>query len=329
MNILIRNCRLGSALAVCLLNLTPGICLGQQSSSVQLNEKTSLSFTSVEEGRKLIGIRDDYINRLGELEIQLRLESKKPVTIPDFLKGMQASVIEWKPEEIKLLREATRTLQEKMKPYHLPFPDEVHLIRVSPAGGLTAPHCRKASIILTDKFFEQPKQAATILAHELFHVLSSHNSDLRDRLYRIINFVPANEIELPPAIRPMRLTNPDAPINQHVVHLTIDGDKATVVPVLMAKSSRFRAGGLFANLDFYLMVLEKRKDNFVPKLDNGQPELLAASEAPDFMKKIGRNTLYIIHPEETLADNFWMMLLGSDRIRDPWIINEMKEVLKK
>ena len=29
------------------------------------------------------------------------------------------------------------------------------------------------------------------------------------------------------------------------------------------------------------------------------------------------------------ADNFWMMLLGSDQIRDAWVIDQMKEVLKK
>ena len=331
MNLLNRALRycLTFCLVVCLFATTAEICDGQESPKVEINGNTSLVFTTIEQGRKLIGERDDYIKRLGELEIQLRLESKEPVTVQAFLEGMQSSVIEWKPDEVKLLTEATRTLREKMNAYRLPFPEQVYLIRVSGEGGLAAPHCRKASIILPDSFFDNPSQVSIILAHELFHVLSTHNPKLRDQLYRIIHFEPSNEIELPPALKPIRLTNPDAPTNEHVVHLTIDSDKVPVVPVVLAKSSEFRPGGLFANLDFKLMVLEKRGDRYVPKLDDGQPQLLRPNEAPDYMQKIGRNTGYIIHPEETLADNFWMMVLGSDRIRDAWVIDEMKKVLTK
>ena len=95
----------------------------------------------------------------------------------------------------------------------------------------------------------------------------------------------------------------------------------------MARSPDFRPGGLFANLDFKLMVLEEQNGEYVARLEEGQPRLLAPDEVPDYLLKIGRNTGYIIHPEETLADNFWMMVLGSDRIQDTWVIDEMKTVL--
>ena len=35
---------------------------------------------------------------------------------------------------------------------------------------------------------------------------------------------------------------------------------------------------------------------------------------PDFFKKIGDNTQYIIHPDEIIADNFFMMTLATQEI---------------
>ena len=35
-----------------------------------------------------------------------------------------------------------------------------------------------------------------------------------------------------------------------------------------------------------------------------QPVLLDPEDLPDYHRRIGRNTNYIIHPDEILADNF-------------------------
>jgi hypothetical protein len=187
--------------------------------------------------------------------------------------------------------------------------------------------------VVPDGFFANRQGATHLLSHELFHILSSHNPELRDRLYRIIHFEPTSEIELPEALQSQRLTNPDAPSNRHVVYLDKDGQKIPVVPVLISKSKEFQPGGLFANLDFKLMVLEKhqdekQQDKFVPKLVDGNPQFFSPSEATDYLQKIGRNTGYIIHPEEVLADNFSMLILGR-AVRDKWVIDAMRAALKK
>jgi hypothetical protein len=43
---------------------------------------------------------------------------------------------------------------------------------------------------------------------------------------------------------------------------------------------------------------------------------------------VGRNTDYIIHPEEILADNFALLMSGASGAPSPEIIKKLEEVLK-
>jgi hypothetical protein len=47
------------------------------------------------------------------------------------------------------------------------------------------------------------------------------------------------------------------------------------------------------------------------------------------MEQVGRNTQYIIHPEEILADNFALLVLGESKIPTPEILQKMREVLSR
>ena len=316
-------------LASWIVVLVVSVSSGLEPHSIRLNDQTLIKFVSVEEGQELIGATDDFTERLGDLEIQLRLESSEPVSKQEFLKRMRAEVVEWNSRDIEVVENSVETLRDRMQAYRLPFPEQIHLIRVSNRVEQNAPHCRRTSVVLPDAFFKKQKKNAQVLAHELFHVLSSQNPELRDRLYQIIHFERSNKISLPETLQDQRLTNPDAPVNEHVIHLMVDGNKTPAAPVILAKSKTFRPGGVFANMDFKIMLLERKNGDFVARFSEGQPQLLSPREVPDYLDQIGRNTGYIIHPEETLADNFWMMLLGSDRIQDPWVIEQMRSVLAK
>ncbi|RCS41498.1 hypothetical protein DTL42_23390 [Bremerella cremea] len=301
----------------------------QEPPSVRLSEKTSLIFEPASKGKALIGKEDDFLDRVGDLEMQVRLQSEKPVTKQAYIESLQAGVEDWQPQDIKFVVEATQRVRERLQGYDLPFPPQIHLIRVSEEVEGNAPHCREASIVLPDAFFADPNRATGILAHELFHVLSSHNPELRDKLYKIIHFQPSDEIELPPGLKPQRITNPDATHNEHVLFLDIDGEKTPVVPVILTRSAEYSPGGLFANLDFKLMVLQEQDGKFTAKLVEGRPQLLSPREVPDYMQQIGSNTRYVIHPEEALADNFMLLVLGAKDVPDPWVLDEMKKVLPR
>jgi hypothetical protein len=80
-------------------------------------------------------------------------------------------------------------------------------------------------------------------------------------------------------------------------------------------------------LEFKLLVIEERGGRWVSRLRDGSPWLLEPSTLPAFAEKVGRNTGYIIHPEEILAENFVHLVLGRKDLPDPWIIDALRKTL--
>ena len=174
------------------------------------------------------------------------------------------------------------------------------------------------------------KSLERILTHELFHILSSHNPELRKRLYAIVGFSPCTEIRLPASLRARKITNPDAPVCEHYMEVQHGGSTVKVAPILFSSRERYdvsRGGSLFQYLTFRLMVVEQDDDKWMPVQENGQPVLLEAGDVPAFSEKIGRNTSYIIHPEEVLAENFVLLVNNKTDVPTPRIVAEMRNVL--
>ena len=314
---------------VLILNFST-VVIAAQSMEESLTDVTTLRFVTAERGRELIAEEDDFIRYMQPLERQIRLASARPVTKEEYLESLKAGVRQWTPEGMLAVSKSVRELREKFKPFKLPLPENINLIRVAADVEADAPHCRGASIVLPDRFFGEPEKMSETLAHELFHVMSSHNPEWRDCLYAIIGFTPCNEIEWPGQLHGRRLTNPDAPIHHHYIELAVAGrdEKAAFAPITMCKSDKYVGGGLFQNLDLKLLELEKKERGFVPKVLNGELQMLVPKQSADYMRKIGRNTGYIIHPEETLADNFTFLVFEASNVRDPWILEKMSELLK-
>lgn len=314
--------------------LTPVFLLHETSKAneetvVRLTENSVVEFTASDRSKELIGEQDEFVKLTQELERQVRLQTTESVSVERYLKFMQDGVKPWEEGDIEDVSSTIAEIADKVKEFDLPWPKRIFLIRVGSEVEANAPHCRGPSIILPDSFFTNAERMKTVLVHELFHVLSSHNPELRNKLYAIIGFQPCNRIEFPKSLRKRRLTNPDAPTNEHFIRLkTADAATVDVVPVTFVNREEYSSGSLFNYLAFKLMVVEQAGNKWTAKLDSdGQPEMLEPNETPDLMRQIGRNTGYIIHPEETLADNFWMLILEKSDVRDPWVIEKMRAVL--
>ena len=52
-------------------------------------------------------------------------------------------------------------------------------------------------------------------------------------------------------------------------------------------------------------------------------------QAAGFSQQIGGNTGYIIHPDEILADNFTLLVLGRTNVPSPRILKEMENVFQR
>jgi hypothetical protein len=199
----------------------------------------------------------------------------------------------------------------------------------------SAAYTRANAVVLPRaKLSQSPAALRKLICHELFHVLSRENAQLREALYATIGFVACEEIELPGDLGPRRITNPDAPRNDHCIRVDVDGKVVWAVPILYAKTGKYdvaRGGEFFDYLTFECLLVERDGDSprVRIKFSDGRPVLVGVGQLSRFYEQIGRNTRYIIHPEEILADNFALLVLDERKVPSPEILDKLEAVLVK
>ena len=75
---------------------------------------------------------------------------------------------------------------------------------------------------------------------------------------------------------------------------------------------------------------ERKNDRWQPLLlEGGEPVVVDAKKEPAFYEKIGKNTNYVIHPDEILADNFVHLVMQDPDLMTPRIVDELRLTLGK
>jgi hypothetical protein len=255
------------------------------------------------------------------------------VTLADWQKSVAREVLPWQQEEIERLTASLGRLRERLAKFRLPLPKTVLLIRTTGKEEADAAYTRANAIVLPDKMVnKQPDDLDSLLLHELFHVLSRNDKALRRELYKIIGFHVCDPIELPPSLADRKLTNPDAPAIDCYIELTVDGKPLTAAPFLYASAKEYdpqQGGSLFRYLTFRLLVVEQHDGQWRAVFHGDQPIVIDPRKLPAYFDQIGKNTGYIIHPDEILADNFVHLVLGHDKLPTPRILDSMTRLLAK
>ncbi|MCA9196221.1 MAG: hypothetical protein KDA87_01745 [Planctomycetales bacterium] len=298
--------------------------------SISLSERITLEFATQEQARQTLGKSDSFTLNQQPLERQIRLQAETPISEAQLLEFASQQALDWNDGERQKIREAVQPLLDNLKRLNHLFPAKVALIKTTGKEEGGAGYCRSNSIILPTETINQPTPAVTrILAHELFHILSQYRSDLRRPLYGIIGFVPIEPVDLPKSLAERRITNPDAIDLSYVLPLHDQREATTtaLLPITFARRSNYEGGSLFANLDFQLLVLTKVDGDWVVSMSDDNPVLKQPDAVPEFQRAIGRNTNYIIHPEEIMADNFVHWMLGKQDVPDMRIIQQLEKTL--
>jgi hypothetical protein len=245
--------------------------------------------------------------------------------------GAQAT--SWNAADWQRVAMAAASLRRRLERLPgLPWPKEVLLIQTTGKEEGGAAYCRGAAVILPVNVLERPAESLErLLAHEFFHVLSNQNPDWRRRVYGAIGFEPCAEIALPESLKDRKITNPDGPLVDCRVELAIGGAAVHVAPVLLANApyDAAKGGSFFPYLTFRLLEIEAAGDGvWRAVLRDGQPRLLDPQATPAYFERIGRNTKYIIHPDEILADNFTMLVFGVDKPATPAVLDALRRRLE-
>lgn len=297
-----------------------------QDAGVLLHRETRLRFATKEEAATAFRRRDRFTKSLTPFDLQSRL-NKSEATVDELLDFSAEQSLEWTDEQKAKLTKVVESLEKRLRPLNLPLPKSVFLVQTTGKVESNAAYCRGNAIILPQRTIDGNRPLESLLAHELFHVLSNQNPKLRYQLYDIIGFRSCPPIELTGELASRKMTNPDAPELDCVIRVDVDGETVPATPLLLAKDDFDPAAGqgFFAYMQFHLLVLEPKGDGYQPRLRDGKPWF--TSPQSDFYWNIGTNTGYIIHPEEVLADNFKALVMKTPNLPTPRIPQEMLRIL--
>lgn len=277
-------------------------------------QAAELDYASPDQGRAIVTERDDYIVRMSALERGLKAKSAEPLSEQTYLALLAGQVKAWSGDERAEVERAFAWIGPALARFRVPLPPRVTLVRATGHGEGGAPHTRGTAVVLTDAAFRQPERLPFLLAHELFHVASRHDRRWRDAMYATVGFTVIDEVTLPPALAARRITNPDAPRLDVAIRVVADGQRVWVVPLLQATVDRYdaaRGAEFFATMQLaWVEVGDGEAAPSRPRVGD-PPRLRRTSELEGFVEQVGRNTGYVIHPEEILADNFAQLVTGE------------------
>ena len=103
------------------------------------------------------------------------------------------------------------------------------------------------------------------------------------------------------------------------------------VPIITAKTERFGidSGSSLGFLNVRLLMIEKSPDGkgVVAVMKDGKPLEANFDAVENLYEQLGHNTDYLFHPEEWMADNFSLLVMGRSDVPSPEILEKMKAVL--
>jgi hypothetical protein len=299
---------------------------------VPLGADSVVVFAPRQIASEIMAADDEYTSRMSQFDRMLRLKTASPVSRSQYFAHVAGNTLDWSEGDRNRLRPLLLRLSESLAGYDLPLPPTVFLIKTTGNEEVGEGHTRANAIALPLRSLaEDDETLFFLLAHELFHVMSRYDSRFRKQAYALVGFRIGPELHLPAAIAPLQVTNPDAPRHDSFIDVYLDGQMITVVPVLLSRSAVFDPE-IGEDLDDYwtlrLLVVKKISDGetLAPQMRNGAPVLLRLREVDGFIDQIGRNTRYIIHAEEVLAENFAFLVTG-ETVAEPQRVEALRRLL--
>lgn len=315
-------------LAICLLALSPTALIGSAATDVNIGKGCVAHFATASEATEILTRKDDFIQRLSAFDRAARMKTDRIVSAEEFLAFVKASVSSWTDAEKGKVEAAIGQIRPALEALPLPLPKTIALLKTTGTEEGEAFYTRDTAIVFPEGQLtaaNAPPLEKTI-AHELFHILSRENPAMREALYQAIGFIPCAEVQLPASLQPRKITNPDAPRNDHSIRLRVDGKEVATVPILFSATEKYdthRGGEFFSYMQLQFLILE-----------NGSGRLSASEVVPPsgvsgFFEQVGRNTDYVIHPEEILAENFALLVLNEQKVASPAILQRIREILNQ
>lgn len=272
-----------------------------------------------EQAAAIVSAEDEVTAQWTPADVSIRLQGG--TSSAELRQRYAAGVLAWSPAERTRLTAMLARNQVQLNGLARWLPEQVLLIKNSDAidGGL--PHTRANAILFGPQLPRDDAELDFLFWHELFHVLSRHNAARHDEMYALIGFVPCTTLTLPTGVAQRMLTNPDAPVLRWVAPAPALGANVYVTPLLLVEPAQYTPSKPSFTDYFDLRFLRVSRDASgvctPASMTAAQSYVSPQVAMPALFAVAGGNTDYVLHPEETLADNFAQMMVGKPNVPNP------------
>ena len=277
-------------------------------------------FTSLNDSINKLLDHDEFTNRWSKFDIDVRL-NKQNGNKKELFQYISTQVLQWSESEKIKVDSVMQSINNDIKHLTLRIdcPETIFFIKTTgEEEGNAAGYTRSSSLILNDEtLLWEFQELKNIIIHELFHIISRNNLSFREKMYEVIGFKVIKEISFPQSLIDYKVTNPDAPMINSYINLS-NGKESDNYAMITYSKKEFNGGSLFDYLTFGFIKLQD--------LNNGEklPIIYVDGDFTNFFEQIGKNTGYIIHPDEILADNFVFLINENNNLPSQWIVDKMK-----
>lgn len=275
-------------------------------------EEAAYRFADREEAAQLLLEERDYYENLSQNDLNYRLQ-KLDATLEELEAYTTTQTLDYTEEEKALIEETMRFIlaQCETRGYHLPALENIVFAKTtmceeSNAGAYThGTRIFLGEAVLNYGLSDDASGQSYfryILAHELFHCLTRNNPEFRKQMYALLGFTVVDEdFVFPKEIKDRIISNPDVEHHNSYAAFEINGELKNCVVVFTTKPFAQPGDSFFDEMQTGLIPIDDLSVMYL------------SDDASNFWDVFGKNTGYVIDPEETLADNFgYTIVYGLD-----------------
>ena len=301
------------------------------SESVRLDYRTA----GGEEGAKLMLANKEYYDGFSQNDLDFRMQ-KKGATMDEYQAFAKKQVIDFTEKQQDIIHEHMEKIKDTIaeRGYKLPELEQIVFINTTMDEECDAMAYTHGTQIYIDGGAledlnkagdEGVKKLDFIFAHELFHCITRCNPDFRSDMYKIIHFTTQEEdFEIPKSVEEYFISNPDVERHNSYATFKIDGKPVKCFTAFVTTKHFEKKGDSF---------FDSATTALVPI--NGEDKYYTPEDAENFDEVFGKNTDYVVDPEECMADNFGnLFAYGLDGPEgkgylNPEIVEAVEDVLKR
>ena len=297
--------------------------------------KIPANFTTADEGKKILSGHDEYFGKMNARDVRARGKSAD-VTQDQLKEKVIASVGDFTDKEKTLLQNSLDRLSLKMYSYGFTWPRSltVNFVRskmdeeVRTSGytlgndyiisAVTLDYITAAVDVEENETAEIRQYIDTIIAEQLFHILSRNYPEFKKAMYDILGFtITEEEPAFTDEVKAQLYLNPNIDGYKSYAEFTVDGKKQKAVIVAYSDAEE----------------PEKAEYNELVKsgivLLDSPDKIIANADVSDFIDVIGRNAGRSISIEDCLAMNFsYALVYGTmQNYNSPEIIHGILNAL--